>query len=172
MNAPGLRLFVALWPDEGARDSIARWMSGWHWPASARPVAPERLHLTLHFLGVVPRTGLHRIEQALSLPMSAGCVELDTVQCWGDGLLVLVAGSPDGVSPEILRLQAALAEALAGEGLRMSARPWRPHLTLARTARGAQAPSSPYSVRWRADRYALVLSDGRYQTLRSYPLIG
>ena len=48
------RLFLALWPDDALRRGLLAWRDAWQWPARAALVAPDDLHLTLHFLGGVP----------------------------------------------------------------------------------------------------------------------
>ena len=48
------RLFLGLWPDASTRAALERESARWTWPAAARRTAPERLHLTLHFLGNTP----------------------------------------------------------------------------------------------------------------------
>ena len=41
------RLFFALWPDDATRARLAQAARQW----SHRPVADDKLHMTLHFLG-------------------------------------------------------------------------------------------------------------------------
>ena len=50
-----LRLFIALWPDTRVRAALVESAGQWSWNAGAARERPERLHLTLHFLGDVPR---------------------------------------------------------------------------------------------------------------------
>lgn len=166
MPEPTLRLFLALWPDAAARDAIAEWLSRWHWPAGAKAVPPERLHLTLHFLGQV---AAHRVEAAaerLDVPMAPVTLRLGALQTWKDGLIVAV---PDAVPPGLRALHGALADALDEADLPREDRPYRPHLTLARRATGAVPPPDPLDVTWTCDRYALVLSERGYRPLRWYP---
>jgi 2'-5' RNA ligase len=65
-------------------------------------------------------------------------------------------------------LHARLAETLRALGLPVEARPFRPHLTLARKAAGAVAPAAAPDIRWPVAGYSLVQSAGGYRTLRHY----
>lgn len=166
MPEPTLRLFLALWPDASARDAIAEWLSHWRWPPGAKVVPPERLHVTLHFLGLVPARRLDEAAARLDVPMAPVTLRLGALQTWKDGLVVAV---PDAVPPGLHALHGALADALDGADLPREVRPYRPHLTLARRAGGARPPPAPLDVSWTSERYALVLSDRGYRPLHWYP---
>jgi 2'-5' RNA ligase len=71
--------------------------------------------------------------------------------------------------PPLAELHATLGEQLVALGLPVDARPYRPHVTLARRAGGALVPADRGSIRWLAERYALVQSHaGTYELLREY----
>jgi 2'-5' RNA ligase len=57
-------------------------------------------------------------------------------------------------------------------GVPLEARPWQPHVTLARRAEGALAPDDGRALRWRVRGYVLVESrlgsNGGYRVLRRY----
>ena len=50
------RLFIALWPGEAVRAQLVQWQRAVSWPQAARVATPAGLHLTLHFIGAVPRS--------------------------------------------------------------------------------------------------------------------
>ena len=52
-----MRLFLALWPDAAERQRLAAAQTAWPWPPQTAPVPPERLHLTLHYLGEIGDEG-------------------------------------------------------------------------------------------------------------------
>lgn len=98
-----------------------------------RPEAPDDLHLTLHFLG--PRA-LDPVVRALAT-VHAAPFELRLGapgHFAGRGGDILWAGV-DGGEP-LRALHLAVAGALVAVGFQPEARPWTPHVTLART-RGA-----------------------------------
>lgn len=164
------RLFLAVWPDAAARQALGDWIAGWRWPPGARPVPADRWHLTLHFIGPVPRARLAGLAPRLQVTAPRFGLVLSEVAHWAGGLLVLVpaAGEPQ---PDGLRaLHASLAETLQAQGLPVEARPYRPHVTLARRAAGAQPPAQGLTLRWPAAGYALVESRQGYRTLARYPL--
>jgi 2'-5' RNA ligase len=169
MSAPAAdaRLFLALWPDEPAGDAIVAWQSAFAWPAGASPSARQALHVTLHFLGDVPRTRLPELALGLRGPVEPFELVLDTAAVWPGGIAVL---EPAQVPAALVDLHARLGAALRALGLRTEARPYRPHVTLARRASGARPPPTPQALpRWQASSWALVESTGgRYKTLAAF----
>jgi len=161
------RLFLALWPDEPALDAIAAWQAAFGWPPAASPTARAALHVTLHFLGDVPRARLPELALALRGPVEPFELVLDAAAVWHGGIAVL---EPTAPPPALAALHARLGEALRALGLRTEERPYRPHVTLARHAQGARVPApagAPPS--WRATSFALVESaGGRYATLAAF----
>lgn len=161
------RLFLALWPDEPALDAIAAWQAAFGWPERARPHAREAWHLTLHFLGDVPRARLPEMVLALRGPVEPFEVELDAATVWHGGIAVLESTR---IPPALAALHARLGTVLHALSLRVDERPYRPHVTLARHAQGACVPTAPGVLpRWRASSWALVESaGGRYTTLAAF----
>lgn len=164
-----LRLFLGLWPATLERIALQRHADAWHWPASARRTRPERLHLTLHFLGEVATDRLPALKEGLELEWEGCELLLDQAQVWPGGIAVLEAGI---VPPALQRLHAVLGERLAGLGFPVEARPYRPHATLARKAGGARPPAGFRPLPWpTGPHYHLVrsLPGGRgYETLQVF----
>ncbi|WP_211091463.1 RNA 2',3'-cyclic phosphodiesterase [Pseudothauera rhizosphaerae] len=167
---PTERLFLALWPDRRLRSALARARDAWHWPPGARRVRTDKLHLTLHFIGAVARDRVPALADALAVPFSPFELELTRSAPWPRGLAVLEA---EAVPPPLAALHAALAGVLRRAGLPVEARPFRPHLTLARRAPGARPPEKPAALRWAVSGYVLAASDlgadGGYRVLARYP---
>lgn len=164
MSGPAARLFLALWPSPRVRAGLAAQRDRIAWTAGAAPVPDAKLHLTLHFLGDVPADRVPEIAAALPPPGRAFELRFGTLQAWRGGLVVL---HPLQVPPALAALHATLAERLRGLGLRVEARAFRPHVTLARRATvPAPLPAVPL-LRWRVAGAALVqsLPDGRYVVL-------
>ncbi|PWF46069.1 RNA 2',3'-cyclic phosphodiesterase [Massilia glaciei] len=165
------RLFLALWPSPAVRAGLLAWRDGWDWPRAAAPVAPERLHLTLHFLGNVPDAVLPDLVARLRLPLRGFALRLGRAALWPHGVAVL---EPAQAPPALLELRAALGGVVRGIGLPLDARPFRPHVTLARRAGQAAQPGSGPVIDWRVRAYALMSSTlgerGAYSLVQRYPL--
>lgn len=166
---PFARVFVALWPGPAVRTAIAASRDRWRWPAEARLVPDERLHVTLHFIGAVPRSRLPALTHALAVPMRRFDLHGGAPEVWPHGIAVQrVEGAP----PALLDLHRTLGEAITSLGFPLEARPYAPHVTLARHAPGATLPPRPERWRWSVAGYRLVesLPGGEgYRSLARYP---
>jgi 2'-5' RNA ligase len=163
------RLFLALWPDPAVREQLREWRDLWTWPRGAAPVHTDKLHLTLHFLGNQPSESVPALLDGLALPFSPFRLRLGVAELWHNGIAVL---SPLSAPPELMDLHAALSGALPRVGLQPEERAYRPHVTLARRAKGAAVPQAGPEIDWSIDHYTLVESktgDGSgYTVLREY----
>jgi 2'-5' RNA ligase len=162
------RLFLALWPDEAARDAIAAWQDAIDWPMGARRMRREGWHVTLHFLGDVERARIAPLAEALG-GVAAPPFEIafDRLSAWRHGLAVL---EPAVAPPALAALHAALAEVLVACALRVEVGPLRPHVTIGRRAAGARLRGDPPPpAAWTVRGHALVESaGGGYATLAEW----
>ncbi|NMV42094.1 RNA 2',3'-cyclic phosphodiesterase [Ralstonia insidiosa] len=179
---PAHRLFLAIKPDAGTAEHIARLVE------QLRPVVgfkgkalrPERLHITLYHLGdfvqappedLVARTRL--AAERLALP--AFDVTLDQVVSFHgrrDHRPFVLLGS-DGVS-ELMAFQSALGEALQHAGLPVPLEHFKPHITLLYD-RGGFAPKPVEPVTWTVREFVLIhswLGKTRYDELGRWTLKG
>ena len=154
-NNRGMRLFLALWPDDAVRAQLAAAQRRWAWPARAACVPPGRLHLTLHFLGDVGEGAARALMASLPPLADPFTLRLERVALWPQGVAVL---EPAVLPAGLAALHAELAALLRAQGLRVESRPFRPHVTLARSAQGALPPAGSPPVQWRVGAYALVHS--------------
>lgn len=162
------RLFLALWPDAATRQAIQAWQAALRWPAGARLTPPAQWHLTLHFIGSVPRVRLPELACGLARPFQPFELQLDGFEGWHHGIAVL---RPAQTPPALAALHATLADALQALNLPVEPRPYRPHLTLARHAGGAKLIEghAPPPVHWPArDGYVLAESAGGYRVLQRF----
>jgi len=160
------RLFLALWPEPPVRHLLMQWRDAWGWPKGASPVHPDKLHVTLHFLGALPSERLPALLEGFAVPFEPFRLELGRAAIWHSGIAVL---EPLAQPPELLALHRRLSEALVALGLQPEARAYRPHVTMARRAGAAVIPPGGPSVLWDVRGYALVESkDGVYTVLRTY----
>jgi len=165
-TTPAVRLFLALWPEPAVRDGLRAWRDAWTWPRGASPVHTDKLHVTLHFLGDLPRERLPALLDGFAVPFHPFSLHFERGALWHNGIAVL---EPAQEPPALLDLHASLSQALVGLGLQPEARKYRPHVTMARRAAGAGIPSAGTAVDWRIDRYVLVESkSGSYTVLRAY----
>jgi 2'-5' RNA ligase len=135
------------------------------WPAGARRVAGPDLHLTLAFIGAVPQEQLGPVAWAAGISSADIELALDQLEVWKGDTVVL---RPSMVPAALADLQARLAQSLQAGGVLFDERPFAPHVTLARKAKGIdQAPVLP--VRWRSTGHALALSaGGRYSVIERF----
>jgi RNA 2',3'-cyclic 3'-phosphodiesterase len=144
-----VRTFVAVFPPHEVREALFR--AAHDLPASKafRLIGPEKLHLTLKFLGNVTEEDLIRVEQALE--QLRGRHEPFEVSTSGFGAFpsqrrprILWAGVGEGSEP--LRAVAhSVDDLLEPVGFGRERRPYVPHLTLGR-ARGQGAKLDATSV--------------------------
>jgi 2'-5' RNA ligase len=133
-----VRAFLALEIDEAIRDALARAQrtigdAG----AKVRWVAPENLHLTLHFLGEVADEALAEVCDVVAAaaaevrPFEFRVRGVAPVPPRGRSLRMIWAGVDDPTG-RLAELHAALGLALEGLGFRQERRAFRPHITMAR----------------------------------------
>jgi RNA 2',3'-cyclic 3'-phosphodiesterase len=139
---PRLRLFVALDLPAAAVDALTRFRDAVADPVVWRPLDPATFHVTLAFLGHRPETEVPAIAAVLTALASREPPAL----ALGDGLLLpprrarvlTVALVDDGA---LAPLQAEVSDRLAATGVyEPEARPFRPHVTVARLRSGARPP--------------------------------
>ena len=170
-----LRLFFALWADDEVRRRVARLTRPWRSIHPYRWTAPDKLHLTLAFLGdIKPErvAELYRIGQ--SLPVPAFELTLDKLEFWSrpEVLCLTASAVPEPLQTLVGQLNAALDDAR----FPTEKRPYRPHLTLARRAWQLPTLDAKFSgLAWKAQQCCLVESKPRemgspYGILRTLPM--
>jgi 2'-5' RNA ligase len=168
------RLFFAVWPTSQVQRALADVAHRAQRECGGKAVPAANIHLTLVFLGDVPRDRVAALE-ALASPARGNRFELtvNRLEYWRHNR-ILWAGAR--TCPEALQaLVARVQDALAGAELRFDRRPYVPHVTLLRNARRAPAQDAFPDVAWPVEAFALVESAPRaggraYQVLRSWLL--
>ena len=164
-----VRLFLALWPEAPLRVRLAAYRDAWRWPAAAKPVADETLHLTLHFIGALACVRLPELAAALAAVAVDKIVLRPTAaELWKGGIAVL---RMDG-DAALADLHDNLGAVLTSAGIALDSRPFAPHVTLARKAAKAEPPASRPGFTWRPNGFVLVESipgrPARYQVLSRF----
>jgi 2'-5' RNA ligase len=187
-DQPTRRLFFALWPDDVTRATLAHATRKAVRSCGGRPVAAHNLHATLLFLGSVAQSRVSevmaiaaRATAGRTVPDAAGSSSpgfvFDRIEFWKKPRVLVATPSVAGGAGDALA--GALAEVLAREtlsaGFAPDAKPFRPHVTLARKVAFLKTELSMEPVPWSFADFALVESqtdpDGPvYTVLESYPL--
>lgn len=150
------RAFLALWPGDDTRRRLTELQAGWEWPTHSALVPADRLHLTLHFLGQVPRDALAALSGRLDVPFTPFELRLAVAGVWASqGVAWLRPLAPP---PPLQALHQRLAEVLRSMGLPVSQRRHDPHVTLARHARHAVPPANWDPIEWPVTGFVLVES--------------
>jgi len=163
------RVFFALWPDDATRTRLARATKECVRRSGGRPIAKDRLHVTVAFLGSLTPVGLEIASTVPPIAVGPFALTLDAIGSF-DSTLWLGARS---VPKPLTELERRLWGGLEAKGFVREQRIYRPHVTLARRARPVEAQVDP--VEWPVAELALVesLPAGRnvhYELLRTWPL--
>ncbi len=161
MSAPNdkpakTRLFFALWPDEEVLAAIRQTCQALE-INEGKAVKPEKLHVTLLFLGDVPNSridDLIAMAQSLSLPSCE--LVFNRLEHWvRPGVLCLTS---DEVPPPLEELVDGLKKGMRKLGLKPEKRPFRPHLTLARKVKKRVITREIEPIHWPVREFTLVAS--------------
>ncbi|HET7764087.1 MAG TPA: RNA 2',3'-cyclic phosphodiesterase [Burkholderiales bacterium] len=171
-----MRLFFALWPDEGVRAQLAHWSRELKALCGGRPTRAPNLHLTLAFLGTVEAGRVADVERAAGAvaPVAAALL-LDRPGFWKSNRIAWAGASAPPAAIERLALD--LRGALARAGIDFDAKPFATHVTLLRGAREPSAMPALTPVRWEVDGFVLARSRlqagaGRYEIVNAWQVPG
>src|SRR5262245_48097344 len=123
-----MRLFFALWPDDGVRAQLAGWGRALHAACGGRAIRAENLHVTLAFLGEVGDSRVPDVERAAGeVAPRAAMLVLDRAGYWKHNRIAW-AGSSD-VPECLLALVRELRDALRHAGIDFDAKGFASHVT-------------------------------------------
>jgi 2'-5' RNA ligase len=167
-----VRLFFALWPNDGVRAQLAHWSLELHAACGGRPTRPENLHVTLAFLGGVEDARVAEVKRAASeVSPCAVSLILDQPGYWKRNRITWAGASV--VPRELDALVAELRSALARSRIGFDSKGFVSHVTLLRDAREPKAMPALEPIQWNLDGFALVRSatlprGSRYEVLKSW----
>lgn len=172
MNGPGpgtRRLFFALWPDARVRAQLVALSRHW----VRRPVADDKLHMTLLFLG--RRNEQERAcfcQAASKIRCESFDLHLDYLSGWPRAGIQWLGTSQ--VPGEVTGLVDSLAAVLEPCGFEAEKRPFVPHITLARKVKHPKVKAGLEAIHWPVRDFVLVESavvegGASYEVLQRWP---
>jgi RNA 2',3'-cyclic 3'-phosphodiesterase len=179
-SEPTQRLFFAFWPREGARQALARASARATRSSGGRAVPAENLHVTLAFLGSVPRRRMPELK-AIAERAALNCAQQQPLELRFEALAhwprqqILCAVVADE-TPVAAALSAALKDAAAAAGFSPDLKPFRAHVTVARKVMHAPRENALRALLWRFDDFALIdsrteASGPVYSVIECYSLV-
>lgn len=169
-----VRLFFAIWPDEGLCDALHELARQQQAACGGRVMRAETLHLTLLFLGDIPADRLFVVQQAGSaVHMKAFTLEFGRFAGWRHNAIGYAA--PVGVPEALPALVAQLRERAAEAGVSFDRKAYKPHVTLLRDMARIPPMWSMNPLVWRVKEFVLVQSvldqrGARYEIVGRWPL--
>lgn len=168
------RVFFALWPDARVRGELEQVAGQLHSLRGGRCMRPDTLHLTLRFVGNVPRALLPALKaSATDLKLPAFELVLNQTHCWRQNRIACLTTSQP--PPLLLKLVTSLEGRLNRLGIPFDRRPYVPHVTLVRHADCRPDAPEIQPIAWPVREFVLVESrleaqGPRYQVLKRYAL--
>jgi 2'-5' RNA ligase len=152
------RLFFAALPDEATRDRVAGAVEALRLDARARLIPRENYHVTLVFIGEVPRTRVPQV-QRIRCAMNATkfALRFDAYDYWRKPQVVVAAAHR--VPPALERLWGGLREALAAQEWALDPHSLRPHVTLARKVSQPPVLQAMSAFGWAVNEFSLMCSE-------------
>jgi 2'-5' RNA ligase len=168
------RVFFALWPDPQARAQLASLAREVALESQGRATPPDRIHLTLAFIGEQTAIRVQSLCQLGGL-IRAGDFVLALNRIGGFARTGVAWLGASAAQAELTALHARLAGALRSRGFPIEERPYAPHLTLARHSAILIERTLPQPITWRVAAFSLVASDlgaggPEYRTIAAWPL--
>jgi len=174
-----IRLFFALWPDEALRQRLQEAAITIPVAAGGRRVSGANLHLTLHFIGNVYFEQMDCL-QAAARTVDASAFDL-TIDRQGFFKKPQVAWLGCAKPPVALGdLHRQLGRRLQTCEYQPEARPYHPHVTVARKPGSIAADVCFTPIAWRVTEFALIevqaiqtksITKGvQYRAVETYPL--
>jgi 2'-5' RNA ligase len=169
-----IRLFFALWPDAALRQRLQEAATTISVEAGGRRVPGANLHLTLHFIGNVYFEQMDCL-QAAARSVNAPGFDL-TIDIQGFFKKPRVAWLGCDNPPAALgALHRQLGKRLQACDFHPEARPYHPHVTVARKSGSIAADACFAPIAWRVTEFALVevqaIKNGvQYRAVETYPL--
>lgn len=168
------RVFFALWPEEALSTRLDQAAARMHQSLGGRRTRRATIHMTLVFLGDMPRSRLAALVDAAGrIAGESFTLDLDRMDCWRHNRVAFLAPSePPGA---LLALVNDLEAGLTSAGFSFDKRPYKPHVTLLRKADCGHEKPALEPISWAARAFVLVESvpgpaGVTYEVLARFPL--
>ncbi len=167
------RLFFALWPDHETRERLYA-VSKMLPEKYGRRVPRDNLHITLVFLGSIDAQQCRAVQQAASgISSRSFSLQLDRAGKWPRAKVFWLTATT--IPEELTSLVTELNKSANDCGIKVESRPYSPHVTLARKAKGPVPRLDLKPFEWTIKSFALVqsntLQDGAvYEVIQSWVL--
>lgn len=169
------RIFFALWPDERVRGELDRVAARLHRLRGGRRTRAETIHLTLLFVGNLPRSTVPVLQDAAAdIRLPAFEMVFDRAECWRHNRIAFMTTSqpPQALTDLVTGLEGTLDRL----GIAYDRRPYKPHVTLVRNADCRPVAPATQPIRWPVPEFLLVESrlsqeGAQYLRLGGYPLV-
>jgi RNA 2',3'-cyclic 3'-phosphodiesterase len=149
------RVFYALVPDPPLQWQLAAQGHAIATRAGGRAIPAANLHLTLAFVGDVATTRLDALRAIVpTLPRQAFALDLNRVGVFRRARVGWLA--PEITPDALATLHGALAVALTGASFPLEARPFHPHMTLARRCVRVIPTAACAPTAWHVARVSLM----------------
>lgn len=165
-----VRMFFALWPSPDLRERLCAEAIACQHAHGGRAMQANTLHMTLLFLGDVPRSRIDAlIKEVDVLPAHVFTIELEQLCCWNRNRIAYMA--PAMEIPQLVALSALLRDAADRAGVGYDRRAFTPHVTVVRKLEQTFEKVPVMLPGWQVDRFALVESllqpqGARYRNLK------
>lgn len=170
-----LRVFFALWPDDGVRQQILNLFANIPVDGTqGQLITPANIHLTLHFIGNISFAESDCLKRQAA-KVNSECFQLG-IDRHGFFSKPKVFWLGCEQAPQALfDLQTRLGRVLLPCGFVPEERPFNPHVSIARKLAQAPLPIVFAPIQWKLDRFVLVesrsIADGvQYRVIEEYAL--
>jgi 2'-5' RNA ligase len=156
-TADTLRLFVALWPEESLQEALLAESA--RFAALGRRLPARNLHVTLAFLGAVPRERVDDIAEAMRTAEPPACALVIDRLGYFKASRILWAGASE-VPEALMQYQRRLCKRLRSARLHSEERAFKLHVSLLRDATRPAPEQMQTGLRldWSVKDVALVAS--------------
>jgi len=167
------RVFFALWPAPEVRDALAALTRSLQAECGGRPTRAEKIHLTLFFVGHVPRQRLPELQDiGGDVQATRFALVLDRLGYFRHNR---IAWAGAACPPPLASLVTQLREKLTAYVSNNEDRAYVPHITLLRDASRKPAANTLAPITWEAREFVLVESvmaaAARYDIIRRWTLV-
>lgn len=169
-----MRVFFALWPSRQIQQQLHTFAKQLRPQCQGRVMRAETLHMTLQFIGNIPRSQLPKIillaDKVSAQPFT---MQLAKIAYWKHNRIAYatLASEAPFLDDLVLQLKIALSEG----GIAYADQKFSPHVTLLRNAEHKPKIQDFPPIAWPVDAFVLVesvLSDEgtHYQIIKEWPL--